>query len=193
MNLFYRLTLTVYQSMVSFVVVVVFLYFIEAKINQVLKISDGFVEKYFENFLMEEGLFSFFLLPDLVFLFFLCIFQLKFKIFNNSLFSYSGPSFFDSQWLSRIKRDCGDNWRLKVSNLKKVHKGIMDYYNDVSMIMLLGINMGFPLGTCVFVFIHMCAPCISHTAVAVLVLHSSFALVLFVYGTWWRAAHSVNW
>lgn len=45
----------------------------------------------------------------------------------------SGPSFFDPPWLSRIKKDCGDNWRLKVSNLKKVFKGILDYYNDVSI------------------------------------------------------------
>ncbi len=52
------------------------------------------------------------------------------------LFHFSGPSFFDQQWRSRIKDDCGDNWRLKVSNLKKVHKGIMNYYNDVSHFIL---------------------------------------------------------
>ncbi|XP_070564437.1 protein Hook homolog 3-like isoform X1 [Ptychodera flava] len=41
------------------------------------------------------------------------------------------PNYFDEVWFGRIKKDVGDNWRLKISNLKKVHKGILDYYNDV--------------------------------------------------------------
>nr|XP_006824324.1 PREDICTED: protein Hook homolog 3-like [Saccoglossus kowalevskii] len=41
------------------------------------------------------------------------------------------PSFFDANWFGRIKQGVGDNWRLKVSNLKKVLKGILDYQNDI--------------------------------------------------------------
>ncbi|XP_064605295.1 LOW QUALITY PROTEIN: protein Hook homolog 3-like [Liolophura sinensis] len=40
------------------------------------------------------------------------------------------PNFFHDQWLSKIKSEDVTNWRLKVSNLKKVLKGIMDYYSD---------------------------------------------------------------
>ncbi|XP_060707705.1 protein Hook homolog 3 isoform X1 [Hemiscyllium ocellatum] len=40
-------------------------------------------------------------------------------------------SWFDETWMSRIKTEVGDNWRLKVSNLKKILKGIMDYYHEV--------------------------------------------------------------
>ncbi|MBN3313985.1 HOOK1 protein, partial [Atractosteus spatula] len=41
------------------------------------------------------------------------------------------PAWFSEGWLSRIKEDVGDNWRLKVSNLKKVLQMIVDYYNEV--------------------------------------------------------------
>ncbi|XP_058887460.1 protein Hook homolog 1-like isoform X2 [Acipenser ruthenus] len=41
------------------------------------------------------------------------------------------PSWFNEAWLSRIKEDVGDNWRLKVNNLKKVLQLIVDYYNEV--------------------------------------------------------------
>ncbi|XP_073213627.1 protein Hook homolog 1 isoform X5 [Lepidochelys kempii] len=39
-------------------------------------------------------------------------------------------AWFDESWLSRIKEDVGDNWRIKASNLKKVLQGIMDYYHE---------------------------------------------------------------
>uniref|UniRef100_A0A8C2P5X2 Calponin-homology (CH) domain-containing protein n=1 Tax=Capra hircus TaxID=9925 RepID=A0A8C2P5X2_CAPHI len=39
-------------------------------------------------------------------------------------------AWFDDSWLSRIKEDTGDNWRIKASNLKKVLQGIMSYYNE---------------------------------------------------------------
>ncbi|XP_074642700.1 protein Hook homolog 3-like isoform X2 [Tubulanus polymorphus] len=39
--------------------------------------------------------------------------------------------FFDAAWLSKIKADARMNWRLKVSNLKKILKGILDYYAEV--------------------------------------------------------------
>ncbi|KAK1884154.1 Protein Hook like 3 [Dissostichus eleginoides] len=32
--------------------------------------------------------------------------------------------YFNDVWLSRVKPEVGDNWRLKISNLKKVLKGI---------------------------------------------------------------------
>ncbi|XP_006635067.2 protein Hook homolog 1 isoform X1 [Lepisosteus oculatus] len=41
------------------------------------------------------------------------------------------PAWFSEGWLSRIKEDVGDNWRLKVSNLKKILQMIVDYYNEV--------------------------------------------------------------
>ncbi|XP_064625842.1 protein Hook homolog 3-like [Lineus longissimus] len=41
------------------------------------------------------------------------------------------PDFFDQSWMSKIKTDAGNNWRLKVSNLKKILKGILDYYSDI--------------------------------------------------------------
>ncbi|XP_032152732.1 protein Hook homolog 1 isoform X1 [Sapajus apella] len=37
-------------------------------------------------------------------------------------------AWFNESWLSRIKEDVGDNWRMKASNLKKVLQGIMSYY-----------------------------------------------------------------
>ncbi|KAL4658996.1 hypothetical protein GN956_G3390 [Arapaima gigas] len=40
-------------------------------------------------------------------------------------------SYFNDNWISRIKTDVGDNWRLKVSNLKKILKGILDYNHEV--------------------------------------------------------------
>uniref|UniRef100_A0A670I2J3 Hook microtubule tethering protein 1 n=1 Tax=Podarcis muralis TaxID=64176 RepID=A0A670I2J3_PODMU len=39
-------------------------------------------------------------------------------------------AWFDKVWLSRIKEDVGDNWRIKASNLKKVLQGITDYYHE---------------------------------------------------------------
>uniref|UniRef100_A0A8C1L1F5 Calponin-homology (CH) domain-containing protein n=1 Tax=Cyprinus carpio TaxID=7962 RepID=A0A8C1L1F5_CYPCA len=40
-------------------------------------------------------------------------------------------SWFNDTWLSRIKEDGGTNWRLKVSNLKKILQSMMEYYHDV--------------------------------------------------------------
>ncbi|XP_042305704.1 protein Hook homolog 3 isoform X1 [Sceloporus undulatus] len=41
------------------------------------------------------------------------------------------PTYFDENWLNRIKTEVGDNWRLKVSNLKKILKGILDYNHEI--------------------------------------------------------------
>ncbi|XP_024128659.1 protein Hook homolog 2 isoform X1 [Oryzias melastigma] len=41
------------------------------------------------------------------------------------------PSWFNETWLGRIKEESGANWRLKVSNLKKILKSMMEYYQDV--------------------------------------------------------------
>ncbi|XP_072420387.1 protein Hook homolog 2 isoform X1 [Chiloscyllium punctatum] len=40
------------------------------------------------------------------------------------------PSWFNETWLGRIKEDISD-WRLKVSNLKKILQSMMEYYHDV--------------------------------------------------------------
>ncbi|XP_043090959.1 protein Hook homolog 2 isoform X2 [Puntigrus tetrazona] len=40
-------------------------------------------------------------------------------------------SWFNETWLSRIKEDGSTNWRLKVSNLKKILQSMMEYYHDV--------------------------------------------------------------
>lgn len=39
--------------------------------------------------------------------------------------------YFTDAWISRIKSDVGDNWRLKISNLKKILKGILDYNHEI--------------------------------------------------------------
>jgi len=42
------------------------------------------------------------------------------------------PDWFDTDWISKIMRDISaDNHRLKLSNLKKVLKGMLDYYSEV--------------------------------------------------------------
>ncbi|OCT59222.1 hypothetical protein XELAEV_18001175mg [Xenopus laevis] len=48
------------------------------------------------------------------------------------------PVYFDENWLNRIKTDVGDNWRLKISNLKKILKGILDYNHEyIQAIMMM--------------------------------------------------------
>ncbi|KAG8132476.1 hypothetical protein E2320_010322 [Naja naja] len=44
--------------------------------------------------------------------------------------SFGDPAWFDKTWLSRIKADAGESWRIKASNLKKILQGIMDYYHE---------------------------------------------------------------
>ncbi|OWR54762.1 hook protein [Danaus plexippus plexippus] len=41
------------------------------------------------------------------------------------------PEYFTSNWNSKIKTDVGHNWRLKVSNLKKILEGVVDYHQDI--------------------------------------------------------------
>ncbi|KAJ8376317.1 hypothetical protein SKAU_G00068970 [Synaphobranchus kaupii] len=41
------------------------------------------------------------------------------------------PTWFSESWLARIKGDVGDNWRLKMNNLKKVLQMMVDYYSEV--------------------------------------------------------------
>lgn len=41
------------------------------------------------------------------------------------------PAWFTDSWLSRIKTDVEDNWRLKMNNLKKILQMVVDYYNEV--------------------------------------------------------------
>lgn len=48
----------------------------------------------------------------------------------NATFFPSAPEWFSKAFLSKIKTDVGSNWRLKVSNLKKIVEGIVDYYQE---------------------------------------------------------------
>ncbi|XP_053573819.1 protein Hook homolog 2 isoform X2 [Bombina bombina] len=41
------------------------------------------------------------------------------------------PSWFNDAWLMRIKLDTAENWRLKVSNLKRILQSVLEYYQDV--------------------------------------------------------------
>ncbi|XP_061709090.1 protein hook [Cydia pomonella] len=41
------------------------------------------------------------------------------------------PEYFSPSWNSKIKTDVGHNWRLKVSNLKKILEGVFDYHQDI--------------------------------------------------------------
>ncbi|GBP39970.1 Protein hook [Eumeta japonica] len=41
------------------------------------------------------------------------------------------PEYFTPTWNSKIKVDVGTNWRLKVSNLKKILEGVVDYHQDI--------------------------------------------------------------
>uniref|UniRef100_A0A8C5GZJ0 Hook microtubule tethering protein 3 n=1 Tax=Gouania willdenowi TaxID=441366 RepID=A0A8C5GZJ0_GOUWI len=48
-----------------------------------------------------------------------------------SLCGSSDAVYFNDAWISRIKPEVGDNWRLKISNLKKILKGILDYNQEI--------------------------------------------------------------
>ena len=52
-------------------------------------------------------------------------------VIMSEVLSQISPKFFNEAWRSKIKTDASDNWRLKVSNLKKILKGIMDYNTEV--------------------------------------------------------------
>ncbi|XP_049875363.1 protein hook [Pectinophora gossypiella] len=41
------------------------------------------------------------------------------------------PEYFTPAWNSKVKTDVGNNWRLKVSNLKKILDGVIDYHQDI--------------------------------------------------------------
>uniref|UniRef100_A0A8C7T1X6 Calponin-homology (CH) domain-containing protein n=1 Tax=Oncorhynchus mykiss TaxID=8022 RepID=A0A8C7T1X6_ONCMY len=41
------------------------------------------------------------------------------------------PAWFSESWLGHIKEDVGNNWRLKMKNLKKILQMMVDYYNEV--------------------------------------------------------------
>ncbi|XP_050353902.1 protein hook [Nymphalis io] len=41
------------------------------------------------------------------------------------------PEYFSISWNSKIKTEVAHNWRLKVSNLKKILEGVVDYHQDI--------------------------------------------------------------
>ncbi|KXJ24035.1 Protein Hook-like [Exaiptasia diaphana] len=51
------------------------------------------------------------------------------------------PDWFDDEWMSKIRKDIGDNKRLRLSNLKKLIKGIQDYYSEVLSMDISGFPM----------------------------------------------------
>ncbi|BFY99274.1 hypothetical protein BsWGS_02314 [Bradybaena similaris] len=51
------------------------------------------------------------------------------------------PSFFTQTWLSKIKFEDVSNWRLKVTNLKKILKGILEYNLEVLGVTMQGFQM----------------------------------------------------
>uniref|UniRef100_A0A667X3T0 Hook microtubule-tethering protein 1 n=1 Tax=Myripristis murdjan TaxID=586833 RepID=A0A667X3T0_9TELE len=59
------------------------------------------------------------------------IFPLMFSLSLSSSLWCRDPAWFSDGWLSRIKTDVGDNWRLKMNNLKKILQMMVDYYNEV--------------------------------------------------------------
>lgn len=46
------------------------------------------------------------------------------------------PDFFTPSWRSRIITETGGNWKLKLNNLKKIHRSVQDYYDSVLHISL---------------------------------------------------------
>uniref|UniRef100_A0A8C9U6F5 Hook microtubule tethering protein 2 n=1 Tax=Scleropages formosus TaxID=113540 RepID=A0A8C9U6F5_SCLFO len=45
--------------------------------------------------------------------------------------TWMDSSWFNETWLGRIKEESASNWRLKVSNLKKILHSMLEYYHDV--------------------------------------------------------------
>ncbi|KAG8441415.1 hypothetical protein GDO86_006961 [Hymenochirus boettgeri] len=41
------------------------------------------------------------------------------------------PSWFNEAWLMRIKQETTENWRLKVSNMKRILQSVLEFYQDV--------------------------------------------------------------
>jgi protein HOOK3 len=45
--------------------------------------------------------------------------------------SQLAPGTFSAEWTEKIIHETGGNWRLKLNNLKKINKGILDHYHSV--------------------------------------------------------------
>lgn len=55
------------------------------------------------------------------------------------------PQHFGSEWLSKIKTSVSsENWRLRVSNIKKVVEGMVDFYESVLQMSITGSNFKLP-------------------------------------------------
>lgn len=57
--------------------------------------------------------------------------QLSDGIVMSKVLHQIAPDYFSETWLSKIKTEDVSNWRLKVSNLKKILKGILEYNLEV--------------------------------------------------------------
>lgn len=51
------------------------------------------------------------------------------------------PEYFNQTWLNKIKTEDVGNWRLKVTNLKKIVKGILEYNLEVLGVQIQGFQM----------------------------------------------------
>ncbi|XP_070195430.1 protein Hook homolog 3-like isoform X2 [Littorina saxatilis] len=51
------------------------------------------------------------------------------------------PEYFSQAWMSKIKTEDVGNWRLKVTNLKKILKGILEYNLEIQGVQIQGFQM----------------------------------------------------
>lgn len=56
---------------------------------------------------------------------FRCILELSDGVAIAEALTQIAPEFYTPTWNSKIKTDVGHNWRLKVSNLKKILEGVV--------------------------------------------------------------------
>lgn len=56
---------------------------------------------------------------------FRCILELSDGVAIAEALTQIAPEFYTTTWNSKIKTDVGHNWRLKVSNLKKILEGVV--------------------------------------------------------------------
>ena len=52
-------------------------------------------------------------------------------------YNKSDPNYFSDEWVSKMKADTHENWRLKLLNLKKILQTLTDYYSEVIILFFL--------------------------------------------------------
>jgi hypothetical protein len=51
-------------------------------------------------------------------------------------YNKSDPNYFSDEWVSKMKADTHENWRLKLLNLKKILQTLTDYYSEVIVLFI---------------------------------------------------------